>query len=113
MLWKKYFNNAPLPITFYYTDKPVNAEAVKPGSVPRCIIGALLVARLGARKPLTLVTSVLGRSVFLVYLPFLLAHQRMPIGLFLLAGWARMTRQEARRQLAIQALLALVTGRIK
>jgi hypothetical protein len=40
-LWKKYFNNAALPITFYYTDKPVNAEVVKPGSVPRCFIGAL------------------------------------------------------------------------
>jgi uncharacterized protein (DUF169 family) len=41
-LWKKYFNNAPLPITFYYTDKPANAEIVKPGSVPRCIIGGLV-----------------------------------------------------------------------
>ncbi len=40
-LWKKYFNNTPLPITFYYTDKPVNAEAVKAGTVPRCLIGAL------------------------------------------------------------------------
>jgi MFS family permease len=48
------------------------------------IIGALLVARLGERKPLTLVTSVIGRSVFLAYLPFLLLHQRMPIWLFLL-----------------------------
>lgn len=42
MLWKKYFNNTPLPITFYYTDKPVNAEAVKPGSVTPCVIGALV-----------------------------------------------------------------------
>jgi uncharacterized protein (DUF169 family) len=41
-LWKKYFNNADLPITFYYADKPVNAETVKPGSVPRCVIGALV-----------------------------------------------------------------------
>ena len=40
-LWKKFFNNAPLPITFYYTDKPVNAEKVEPDSVARCIIGAL------------------------------------------------------------------------
>ena len=46
-LWKKYFNNAPLPITFYYTDTPVNAEAVKPGSVPRCIMGALLKVQQG------------------------------------------------------------------
>ena len=48
------------------------------------IIGALLVSRLGERKPLTLVTSVIGRSVFLVYLPFLLVHRQMPIWLFLL-----------------------------
>lgn len=41
-LWKKYFNNAALPITFYYTDKPENAETVKPGSVPPCVIGALM-----------------------------------------------------------------------
>jgi uncharacterized protein (DUF169 family) len=41
-LWKKYFNNSPLPVTFYYTDKPSTAEIVKPGSVPRCIIGALV-----------------------------------------------------------------------
>jgi hypothetical protein len=41
-LWKKYFNNASLPITFYYTDKPVNAEIVKPGSLARCVIGALV-----------------------------------------------------------------------
>jgi uncharacterized protein (DUF169 family) len=46
-LWKKYFNDSPLPITFYYTDKPVNAEAVKPGSVARCIIGALVKVREG------------------------------------------------------------------
>ena len=41
-LWKKYFNNAELPVTFYYTDDEGRAEAVKPGSVPRCIIGALV-----------------------------------------------------------------------
>ena len=41
-LWKKYFNNADLPITFYYTDEEGHAEAVKPGAVPRCIIGALI-----------------------------------------------------------------------
>jgi uncharacterized protein (DUF169 family) len=47
ILWKKYFNNTALPITFYYTDKPVNAEAVKPGSVPNCIIGALVKVQRG------------------------------------------------------------------
>jgi hypothetical protein len=41
-LWKKYFNSAALPITFYYIDKAGPAEAVKPGSVPRCIMGALV-----------------------------------------------------------------------
>jgi uncharacterized protein (DUF169 family) len=46
-LWKKYFNNADLPITFYYTDKPVNAEAVKAGSEPRCVIGALVKVQKG------------------------------------------------------------------
>ncbi len=46
-LWKKYFNDAELPITFYYTDEEGHAEAVKPGSVPRCVIGALAKARKG------------------------------------------------------------------
>ena len=41
-LWKKYFNEAPLPITFYYTDKPAGVEPVKPGSGTRCIIGAMV-----------------------------------------------------------------------
>ena len=40
-LWKKYFNNAELPITFYYTNEAGRAEKVKPGSVARCVIGAL------------------------------------------------------------------------
>lgn len=48
------------------------------------IIGALLVSRLGERKPLTVITSVVGRSVFLVYVPFLLMHHRLSIWLFLL-----------------------------
>jgi hypothetical protein len=46
-LWKKYFNNAEPPISFYYTDKPVSAEAVKAGSGPRCIIGALVKVQRG------------------------------------------------------------------
>jgi len=32
--WKKYFNNADLPITFYYTDDPGNAN-VMPSSAKR------------------------------------------------------------------------------
>jgi uncharacterized protein (DUF169 family) len=46
-LWKKYFNDPPLPITFYYSDSPNPALTVKPGSVPRCIIGALVKVRDG------------------------------------------------------------------
>jgi len=46
-LWKKYFNDAELPITFYYTDEEGHAGAVKPGSVPRCIIGGLVKVQKG------------------------------------------------------------------
>ncbi len=45
--WKKYFNDTELPITLYYTDEEGRAELVKPGSVPRCIIGALSNVRNG------------------------------------------------------------------
>lgn len=47
MLWKKYFNGAELPITFYYTDEGGHADLVKPGSVHRCVIAALLKVRKG------------------------------------------------------------------
>lgn len=46
-LWKKYFNDAELPIIFYYTDEEGHAEKVKPGSVARCVIGALAKVREG------------------------------------------------------------------
>ena len=46
-LWKKYFNNAELPITFYYTDEEEHAELLKPTSGHRCIIGDLLKVRKG------------------------------------------------------------------
>lgn len=46
-LWKKYFNNEELPITFYYTDEEGHAQFVKPGSVSRCLIGALSGVRKG------------------------------------------------------------------
>jgi uncharacterized protein (DUF169 family) len=49
-LWKKYFNNAELPITFYYTDKDNRINSAKPQILPRCIIAALSVVREG--KPL-------------------------------------------------------------
>ena len=46
-LWRKYFHNAELPITFYYSDRGGLAELVKPGSVARCVIGALVEVRKG------------------------------------------------------------------
>ncbi len=46
-LWKNYFNNAELPITFYYTDEEEHAELVKPGSLSRCVIGAVSNIRRG------------------------------------------------------------------
>jgi len=45
-LWRKYFNNAELPITFYSVEEG-RAELVKPGSVARCVIGALVKVRDG------------------------------------------------------------------
>ncbi len=46
-LWKKYFNNAELPITFYYTDEGGHGELVKFGAVHRCVIGAMTRVRKG------------------------------------------------------------------
>jgi len=36
--WKKYFNNADLPITLFYTDNPVNASIVPSSGKWNCII---------------------------------------------------------------------------
>jgi uncharacterized protein (DUF169 family) len=46
-LWRKYFNDAELPVTFYYTDEEGHAELAKRGSVPRCVIGAIAKVRDG------------------------------------------------------------------
>lgn len=46
-LWKKYFNNAELPITFYYSNEEGHAELVKGGVGSRCVIGQLSKARQG------------------------------------------------------------------
>lgn len=46
-LWKKYFNDAELPITFYYSDEPGTTKEAEPGSGPRCVIGALVEVRNG------------------------------------------------------------------
>jgi hypothetical protein len=41
--WNKYFNNAELPIIFYYTDEKGNAELQAPG----CVINTLSKVRKG------------------------------------------------------------------
>ncbi len=73
-LWKKYFNDAELPITFYYTDEEGHAEAVKPGSVPRCVIGALAKAQEG--QPLCFDADAVGCPGGKRYLGF--AEEIMP-----------------------------------
>jgi len=46
-LWRKYFNNADLPITFYYSDDA--SRATPPAAdAPRCIIGTLTGVRHGS-----------------------------------------------------------------
>ena len=47
-LWTKYFGDAELPITFFYTDEEGPAALVDHNSVPRCVIGAVAEARKGA-----------------------------------------------------------------
>jgi hypothetical protein len=39
--WQRYFNDAELPITFYYTSQPGGAKQVPPPSAHQCIIGLL------------------------------------------------------------------------
>ncbi len=46
-LWKKYFNNAELPLAFYYTDEEGRAELATPSSVSKCVIGVLPSVRKG------------------------------------------------------------------
>jgi hypothetical protein len=48
VLWKKYFNNAELPLIFYYTDEVGHAELAVKESAPRCVIGALAEVRKGS-----------------------------------------------------------------
>jgi uncharacterized protein (DUF169 family) len=47
LLWRKYFNDAELPVTFYYTDEEGHAELAKPDSGPWCVIGAVAGVRKG------------------------------------------------------------------
>lgn len=46
--WKKYFNDADLPIAFYYTDQPVDAEIVPTDGKWNCIICQLQKVRSGS-----------------------------------------------------------------
>jgi hypothetical protein len=45
--WKRYFNNADLPITFFYTDTPGKTEIFKPTEKRSCIICELHKVRSG------------------------------------------------------------------
>jgi uncharacterized protein (DUF169 family) len=47
LLWRKYFNNAELPISFYYTDEEGHADKVKREPGLACLIGALSEVRKG------------------------------------------------------------------
>jgi len=47
LLWKEYYDDAELPITFYYTNEEGRAKPVEPESVPRCVVGALSDVRKG------------------------------------------------------------------
>lgn len=47
VLWKRYFNESELPITFYYTNEEGHAELAKAGSIHRCVIAALSTVRDG------------------------------------------------------------------
>jgi hypothetical protein len=46
-LWNTYFGCAELPIAFYYTDNAGCAEAVKPSSGHRCVVGDISRVRQG------------------------------------------------------------------
>ncbi len=46
-LWSKYFGAAELPVVFYYGHSSDGVELVKPGTQPRCLVGALARVRQG------------------------------------------------------------------
>jgi hypothetical protein len=56
-LWRRYFNQAELPLVFYYQQKAPDSMSGQ-GGIPRCIIGALAAARKG--KTLTLDINTTG-----------------------------------------------------
>jgi uncharacterized protein (DUF169 family) len=57
-LWKKYFDQADLPIAFYYTDRAGDVEEAQPSSENRCVICALSIVREG--KSLCLSVDSIG-----------------------------------------------------
>ncbi len=56
--WNRYFDNAELPIVFYYTDEEDRAERVLPPSAHQCMIGVL--ARVRKGKPLCFDAGSIG-----------------------------------------------------
>jgi uncharacterized protein (DUF169 family) len=46
-LWSRYFDNAELPIIYYYTDQEDRADCVSPPSAHQCMIGMLARVRKG------------------------------------------------------------------
>ncbi len=56
--WKRYFNDAELPLAFYYTDQKPCAELVSPPAAHQCMIGVLARARKGA--PLCFAADSIG-----------------------------------------------------
>jgi uncharacterized protein (DUF169 family) len=73
-LWKKYFDEAELPITFYYSDEAGNAKVVEPPSGHRCLIDDL--ARVREGESLCFQTESVGCSGGKRYLGF--THELMP-----------------------------------
>ena len=47
LLWKKHFDHAELPVTFFYTNEEGHAKPVEHESVPRCVVGAISDVRKG------------------------------------------------------------------
>jgi uncharacterized protein (DUF169 family) len=66
--WKKHFEGADLPIIFYYSDEPGDAETVKPPRGHRCLIGDLAKVRSG--KSLCFTIDSIGCSGGKRYLGF-------------------------------------------
>jgi len=58
LLWKRYFDDAELPITFFYTNGEGHARLVEPGSVPGCVVGLLSEVRNG--RPLCFNVDSIG-----------------------------------------------------